>query len=64
MEDMELMLRHMGGSSLSEHEIRTIATKVMIAAGVGSKGSMNFAEYKAAVAGMPINLHVEIPADD
>ncbi|KAL4457899.1 hypothetical protein ABPG75_012764 [Micractinium tetrahymenae] len=62
-EDMEIVLRQLAGSSLSDEELKSIIAKVMRTAGVGERG-LTFPDYKAALEGLEIDLHVEVPIED
>ncbi|KAL4424997.1 hypothetical protein ABPG77_002882 [Micractinium sp. CCAP 211/92] len=61
-EDMEIVLRQLAGSSLSDDELKSIIAKVMRSAGVGERG-LTFPEYKAALEGLEVDLHVEVPLE-
>lgn len=62
-EDMEIVLRQLAGSSLSDEELKSIIRKVMKNAAASDRG-LTFAEYRAALEGQEISLHVEVPIDD
>ena len=65
--DMELILRQLGGSSLSDEEMSCIVKKVMEAAGGGDGGGaagargLTFDSYRAALEGHEVHLHVDVP---
>ena len=64
---MELILRQLGGSSLSDEEMSCIVKKVMEAAGGGDGGGaagargLTFDSYRAALEGHEVHLHVDVP---
>ena len=60
---MELILRQLAGTSLADDELRSMIRQVMRSAGAGERG-LTFAEYRAALEGVDVNLHVEVPLDD
>ena len=63
-EDMELIMRQMGGSSLSDAEVRALALRVFDAAGAPPTRGLTLAEFGAALEGGASQLSVEVPVDD
>lgn len=59
-EDMELIVRQAGGSSLTDSEVTAIVARVFEKAGAGERG-LDLPEFKAALERAPVGLHVEIP---
>ncbi len=61
-EDMDLIIRQAGGSSLSNAEIKALVENVLNHAGAEERG-LKFPEFKAALDGAPIDLHVQVPLE-
>lgn len=62
-EDMEIVLRQLAGSSLSDAELKSIIAKVM-RSGAASERGLTFPEYRAALEGLEVDLHVDTPVED
>jgi hypothetical protein len=62
-EDMELVMRQMGGNSLGAEESRELVRRVMRTAGVAAGSGMSFPQYRTALEGVEIHLGVEVPVD-
>lgn len=62
-EDLEIVLRQLAGSSLAAGELRSIIAKVLRGAAASERG-LTFPEYKAALEGVELDLHVEVPLED
>jgi hypothetical protein len=60
---MEVVLRQLAGRCLSDEELHSIMRKVMSGAADPQRG-LTFPEYRAALEGTDVELHVEVPADD
>jgi len=60
-EDMELIVRQAGGSSLTDNEIAAVVGRVFEKAGAGERG-LDLPQFKLALERTPVGLHVEIPA--
>lgn len=60
---MEIVLRQLAGSSLSDDELHSIVARVLRAAADPQRG-LTFAEYRAALEGVGAELHVDVPIED
>lgn len=60
---MEIVLRQLAGSSLSDDELHSIVARVLRAAADPQRG-LTFAEYRAALEVVGAELHVDVPIED
>jgi serine/threonine-protein phosphatase 2B regulatory subunit len=59
-EDLEIVLRQLGGSSLSDPQIRDMVQRVMREAGASPEG-ITRGEFEAALGGLPLQMSVAFP---
>lgn len=60
-EDMELLVRQTGGSALGDDEVERLVARVFEKAGVGADKGLLLPEFRAALEGAQVGLHVEVP---
>lgn len=63
VEDMQVTLRQLAGSSMTDEDLDKLTAKVFAAAKVGNKG-MKLPEFTVALDGVNIALNVDVPSDD
>ncbi|KAH7618847.1 putative Calcineurin subunit B type 2 [Nannochloris sp. 'desiccata'] len=59
-EDMDLIVRQAGGSTLTDNEVAAVVGRVFENAGAGEKG-LDLPQFKSALERTPVGLLVEIP---
>ncbi len=59
-EDMQLIVRQAGGTSLTDNEVSAVVDRVFENAQAGERG-LDLPEFKVALERAPVGLHVEIP---
>lgn len=60
-DDMELLVRQAGGSALSDEEVDRLIETVFEKAGVARDRGLRLPEFRAALEGAQVGLHVEVP---
>lgn len=62
-EDMTQTLRYLVGSTLTDEQVQTIISKVMVAAQADRRG-MTFKQYQDALSDAHVGLTVDMPSGD
>ena len=61
-EDIALIVRQAGGSTLDDEDVTALVEKVCLKAGAKESG-LGLAEFKVALDGSQVGLNVEIPVE-